>query len=475
MKHKNGSRQTKSHMAVERVTKSSAVPDGRWSRLARLGSLAGGVAGSMLAEGARQFARGKRPQMHQLLLTPANARRVADQLAQLRGAAMKVGQLLSMDAGELLPPELAEILSRLRADAIPMPMSQVVSTLNANWGEGWDRHFERFSFTPMAAASIGQVHFGQRKDGRKVAVKIQYPGIRRSIDSDVDNVATLLRVSGLLPKSLDIKPLLDEAKKQLHDEADYRREGACMMQFSSLLADAGEFMVPEMHDDLTTENILVMTRLDGDAVETLIHLPQGERDRIVSLLFRLLFREIFEFRLIQTDPNFANYRYAADSRQIVLLDFGATRAYPVAMVDSYRRLMNCAMRHDRLGMNEAAMAIGYFQQDIKEGQRQAVLDIFALACEPLGHMGEYDFGTSDLGVRIRDAGMVLGMDRDFWHTPPADALFLHRKLGGLYLLAAKLKARLDVNGLAGSLLGLETTVTEAEGCLLRSTGKNGQN
>ena len=163
------------HMADEPVTKSSAVPHGRWSRLARLGSLAGGVAGNMLAEGARQFAQGKRPQMHQLLLTPANARRVADQLAQLRGAAMKVGQLLSMDAGELLPPELAEILSRLRADAIPMPMSQVVAALNANWGEGWDRYFERFSFTPMAAASIGQVHFGQRKDGRKSRSKSSTP------------------------------------------------------------------------------------------------------------------------------------------------------------------------------------------------------------------------------------------------------------------------------------------------------------
>ncbi|TXT30211.1 MAG: hypothetical protein FD131_1839 [Rhodocyclaceae bacterium] len=392
---------TGNRMADEPVTKSSAVPHGRWSRLARLGSLAGGVAGNMLAEGARQFAQGKRPQMHQLLLTPANARRVADQLAQLRGAAMKVD-------------------------------------------------FERFSFTPMAAASIGQVHFGQRKDGRKIAVKIQYPGIRRSIDSDVDNVATLLRVSGLLPKSLDIKPLLDEAKKQLHDEADYRREGACMMQFSSLLADADEFMVPEMHEDLTTENILAMTRLDGDAVETLIHLPQAERDRIVSQLFRLLFREIFEFRLIQTDPNFANYRYAAASQQLILLDFGATRAYPAAMVDSYRQLMACALRNDRPGMNSAAVAIGYFQQDIKEGQRQAVLDIFALACEPLGHMGEYDFGTSDLGVRIRDAGMVLGMDRDFWHTPPADALFLHRKLGGLYLLAARLKARVNMQEVAGA-------------------------
>jgi len=221
-----------------------------------------------------------------------------------------------------------------------------------------------------------------------------------------------------------------------------------MMQFSSLLAGANEFMVPEMHDDLTTENILAMTRLDGDAVETLIHLPQAERDRIVSQLFRLLFREIFEFRLIQTDPNFANYRYAAASQQLILLDFGATRAYPAAMIDSYRRLMTCAIRNDRHGMNEAAVAIGYFQQDIKEGQRQAVLDIFALACEPLGHIGEYDFGTSDLGVRIRDASMVLGMDRDFWHTPPADALFLHRKLGGLYLLAARLKARVDIQAVA---------------------------
>ena len=206
-----------------------------------------------------------------------------------------------------------------------------------------------------------------------------------------------------------------------------------------------------------------MTRLDGDAVESLSHLPQAERDRIVSQLFRLLFREIFEFRLIQTDPNFANYRYAAESQQLILLDFGATRAYSAAMIDSYRQLMSCAIRNDRPGMNEAAVAIGYFQHDIKEGQRQAVLAIFTLACEPLGHTGEYDFGRSDLGLRIRDASMVLGMDREFWHTPPADALFLHRKLGGLYLLAAKLKARVDINGLVANTLGLATPIPIVEG------------
>lgn len=435
-------------MAVDAAMLTAAVPDGRWSRLARLGSLAGGVAGNMLAEGAKQFAQGKRPKINDLLLTPANARRVAGQLAQLRGAAMKVGQLLSMDAGELLPPELAEILSRLRADAIPMPMSQVVAALNANWGEGWDRHFQQFSFTPMAAASIGQVHFGQRKDGRHLAIKIQYPGVRRSIESDVDNVASLLRVSGLLPRSLDIKPLLDDAKRQLHDEADYRREGACMMQFAGLLADSDEFMLPEMHDDLTTENILAMTRLDGVALDSLTHLDQGERNRIVSQLFRLLFREIFEFKLIQTDPNFANYQYAAESQRVILLDFGATRAYGDAMVDAYCRLMRAAIAGDRAGMNEAADDIGYFQADIKAHQREQVLDIFVLACEPLRHSGLYDFGNTDLAARIRDGGMVLGMDRDFWHTPPADALFLHRKLGGLYLLAAKLKARVQAQEIA---------------------------
>jgi len=436
--------------------KPSAVPSGRWSRMARLGSLAGGVAGNMLAEGAWQFAQGKRPKINDLLLTPANARRVTEQLAQLRGAAMKVGQLMSMDAGDLLPPELAEILARLRADASPMPMSQVVSVLNANWGEGWDRQFQQFSFTPVAAASIGQVHLGQTRDGQRLAIKIQYPGVRQSINSDVDNVATLLRLSGLLPKSLDIAPLMAEAKQQLHHEADYLREGAYMGQYGALLRHAGEFSLPQMHTALTTENILAMTRMDGVPVDSLSDAPQAERDSVIALLVHLLFREIFEFRLIQTDPNFANYRYDSASRQLILLDFGATRSYQATMIEHYRQLMHGATTGNRPAMNDAAQAIGYFQTSINDTQRNLVLDIFALACEPLRHQGEYDFGCSDLATRIRDAGMVLGMDRDFWHTPPADTLFLHRKLGGLYLLAARLKARVNVQKMAANFLSTAT-------------------
>lgn len=117
---------------IERDASTSAVPGGRWSRIARLSVLASGVAGSMLVEGARQLAQGKHPRIGDLLLTPENAYRVADQLARLRGAAMKFGQLLSMDAGDLLPPEFGSILARLRADAKAMPMSQLVSVLDAN-------------------------------------------------------------------------------------------------------------------------------------------------------------------------------------------------------------------------------------------------------------------------------------------------------------------------------------------------------
>ena len=438
--------------SLHRRTASLAVPGNRWSRLARLGGLASGVAGGMLAEGVRQFAQGKRPSVGDLLLTPANAHRIADQLAQLRGAAMKVGQLLSMDAGDLLPPELAIILARLRSDAHPMPMSQLVVVLNTHWGEGWDRHFERFSFTPLAAASIGQVHAARTKDGRHLAIKVQYPGVRQSIDSDVDNVATLLRISGLLPKNLDLKPLLADAKAQLHSEADYLSEGTWLSHYGELLADAPDFTLPTLHADLSTSNILAMSHVGGEPIESVINLPQAERDRVATLLFTLLFREIFEFKLIQTDPNFANYRYDKASRQLILLDFGATRAYPSATVDAYKQLILGGMTEDRAAMNRAALAIGYFQAEIQEHQRQTVLDIFSLACEPLRQAGPYDFGQSSLATRIRDTGMILGRDRDFWHTPPAAALFLHRKLGGLYLLAAKLKARVDVGLLAARFI-----------------------
>ena len=415
--------------------------------------MATGIVGGMLAEGARQLAQGNRPKIGDLLITPANVRRVADQLAKLRGAAMKVGQLVSMESGDLLPPALADLLARLRSDARAMPKAQVVSVLEANWGKGWERKFKHFSFTPMAAASIGQVHRAQARDGREMAIKIQYPGVRQSIDSDVDNVATLLRLSGLLPKQMQIKPLLRDAKRQLHDEADYVREGNYLQRYRDLLVDAPEYVIPQIYPDLTTQCVLAMSMVQGVPVESLVDAAQSERDRVVALLFALLLREIFEFRLVQTDPNFANYRYDTESRQIILLDFGATRPYKATMVNEFRRLMKAAIAADRVAMSAAAMAIGYFDDTTQEKHRQAILDMVEQAFEPFSFEGRYDFGTSDLLARIRVGGMALGMDRDFWKLPPTDAMLLQRKFGGLYLLAIRLKARVNLHALAQAALG----------------------
>lgn len=372
---------------------------------------------------------------------------------------MKVGQLMSMDAGDILPPELTDILSRLRANAEPMPFSQLTQVLHENWGGEWNNQFKQFSFKPMAAASIGQVHSAHTKDDRHLALKVQYPGIRESIDSDVDNVATLLRVSRLIPKGLEIKALLEDAKQQLHAEADYQQEASSIRRFHELLQGNDNFLIPLVHDDFTTTNILAMSYVKGVDIESLVSYSQEERNRVIELLMELLFREIFEFQLVQTDPNFANYQYNTETQQLVLLDFGATRSYPDHIVNGYRRLMLGAIDGDRHAMDQAAEQIGFFQESIKAEQREAVVDVFLQACEPLIQNDTYDFGTTNLAQRIRDEGMSLSMEKDYWHTPPADAIFLHRKLGGVYLLAAKLNAQVNVRALFLKSLNMNSVTT----------------
>jgi hypothetical protein len=144
---------------------------------------------------------------------------------------------------------------------------------------------------------------------------------------------------------------------------------------------------------------------------------------------------------VQTDPNFANYRYQSAPGRLVLLDFGATRKYPKRVIDGYRKLFRGALDGDRERLYAGAAAIGYFPAELDPRYREDLLDLFAMALEPLAHAGGWDFAGSDLPARLREAGMTLGLEKGYWHNPPADAVFLHRKLGGIYLLAARLRAR----------------------------------
>jgi predicted unusual protein kinase regulating ubiquinone biosynthesis (AarF/ABC1/UbiB family) len=432
---------------MQKKSDTASIPKGRFSRLSKLSSLAGRVAGNMLAEGVSELAKGNRPKIKDLLLTPTNAMRVADQLAKMRGAAMKVGQMISMDAGDMLPEELTDLLARLRSDAKSMPEKELIGLLQGQWGDGWQKKFIQFPLQPIAAASIGQVHKVITQDLKRLAVKIQYPGIKQSINSDVDNVASLIKMTGLLPKGLDIKPLLTEAKKQLHDEADYALEARYLEQYAAVIENDDVFVMPVFDEEFSSDTILAMSFVDGTPIEQLVYAPQETRDQVMSQLMRLFFKELFDFQLVQTDPNFANYQYDQDTQQIVLLDFGATRIYTSQMAESYRQLMQAASHHDKAKIRQAVLDIGLIRHDLPEKIQHNITDLAYMACEPLYAESPYDFAGSDLTSRLQHQGVQLGLEKEYAHTPSANAIFLHRKLGGLFLLAIKLKAKVDMQSL----------------------------
>ena len=430
-----------------------AVPRSRLARAGQFGRLAGSLAGGMIAEGARRLGQGERPKARDLLLTPGNLTRVAERLAHLRGAAMKLGQMISLDAGDFLPPELTDILARLRSNAYHMPPPQLAGVLAAEWGKDWRRRFRRFQAHPIAAASIGQVHRAETHDSRQLAIKVQYPGVADSIDADVDNVAALLRASGLLPRDLDIAPLLEEAKAQLAREADYRREGEQMERFRALLAGEDAFVVPELDGEFTTSRVLAMTFLESRPIESLETAPPEDRDRQMERLIRLVLRELFEFGAMQTDPNFANYRVMADGR-LALLDFGATQEVGAEVQAGYRRLLTAGLERDEAALTSGAVEAGFLGAAAAERHPEALGRMIAIILHELHRSGPFDFGDRAFLTTVREEGLKIAADKASWHLPPAGLLFVQRKISGTALLAARLKARVDVRALVARQLGL---------------------
>ena len=440
-------------MANDDDYKSRAVPSGRLARLGGFGRLAGGVAGGMLAEGARRLAAGERPRMSDLMLTPANATRVTDRLAHMRGAAMKLGQMISLDAGDLLPPELSTILARLRDQAYRMPPRQLQQVLAAEWGTDWRRRFRHFEASPIAAASIGQVHRATLPDGRLLAIKVQYPGVADSIDADVDNVATLLRISNLLPSTLDLKPLLAESKRQLADEADYTREGEAMTRYAALLAGDERYIVPGLEPAFSTARVLAMDFVEGRPIEALAEASQEARDAAMAALIELVLAELFRFGFMQTDPNFANYRWQPERGKLVLLDFGATRPVPPDTAAAYRALIVAGLAHDRDAIRDIAVATGFLGADAATRYRPGIDRIIAAIDDAMARPGRFDFADRVFVPVVREEARTLLADRATWHVPPIETLFVQRKVSGTALLAARLKARVDVQGLAEWAIG----------------------
>ena len=431
-------------MAVKRPI---SIPSNRLSRFGHLGVAAGGIAGNIALHGLMELGKGTRPRLRDLVLTPNNFNLLTNQLAKLRGAAMKIGQLISMDTGDFLPPDLALIMGRLRESADNMPSKQLKKVLNEEWPKNWLHSFENFNIHPIAAASIGQVHQAKLKDGRDLAIKVQYPGVRESIESDIKNVAILIKMSGLLPDGFVLAPYLEEAKQQLQMETDYENESCSLKRFGSLLAKSQHFVVPKVHQDWSTSNILAMDYMKSMPIEDTFGLPQKERNNIAQQLIELTLCEVFDFGLMQTDPNFANYRFQPDSKKIVLLDFGATRDIASETIKKYYSLLSAGFSGDETAIMGAAEKIGFFDTTISNKHYKIILRMMRLVFGAVSNNGLVNLCDPTLARRLHADGLNL-IKNQFVPPPlPIEVLLMQRKFGGIFLLCSRLNASVNITKL----------------------------
>ena len=421
-----------------------AVPAGRLARLGYITTVTASVAGSMAVGGMSQLMKRQRPVIKDLLLTPQNIFRITEQLAKMRGAAMKIGQLISMDAGELLPPELGQIMARLRDNAYAMPPAQLKKVLNTQFQNSWLSSFKKFDVHPIAAASIGQVHRAQLKDGRDLAIKVQYPGVAASIDSDVANVGVLIKMSGLLPKEFRLETYLEEGRRQLHKETDYVQEASNLTKFKELLEDASQFAVPTVHAEWSTSNVLAMDFMAGIAIEDLDSETQDVRDNVIISLVELLLRELFDFGLMQTDPNFANYQYKPDTKQIVLLDFGAVTQIDPDLIEKYKRLVFSGLSNDIGGLLDAISGIGFINAGTSIEHRGRIIGMVCSVFKAILKDGSIDFRNLELAEQLQAEGLALLEDGFLPPVLPISVLLIQRKFAGIFLLATRLTASVNI-------------------------------
>ncbi|KIS69952.1 uncharacterized protein UMAG_02464 [Mycosarcoma maydis] len=439
--------------------RAAKVPSSRLGRLFHYGGLGAGLAfgaaGSLLRGASSSGADGNAT--GNLFMSEQNVARLVDKLSTMRGAALKLGQFLSIQETKLLPPQIEQVLLRVQNSANYMPVWQMNKVMSQELGgSDWrQRHFKEFEDIPFASASIGQVHSAVLRDdfvdpsmaGQRVAVKVQFPGVLESIDSDLSYLRWLVSASALLPKGLFLENTLRVLGRELKDECDYKREAEMGRRFGEILQDSPEFEVPKVVDSLSTGKVLTTQMMRGRPLSQASRYPQATRDRIAQSILKLSLSELFRFRLMQTDPNWSNFLYNERTGKIQLIDFGATREYSKEFMDNWLYMLQAAIDGNYDECLTWSRKVGYLTGNESKAMERAHVDSMIALGEPFRADAPDPYPFEHQTITDRVKAQIPLMLRERLTPPPQETYSLNRKLSGAFLLCARLKAHVSCSSL----------------------------
>jgi predicted unusual protein kinase regulating ubiquinone biosynthesis (AarF/ABC1/UbiB family) len=411
-----------------------------FGRFVKVGGLVGRVGVSVLGEQAAGLLRdGPAKRLKKAENAVRNAVRIADTLGEMKGAAMKVGQMLSLHEG-LLPPEVSAVLSVLQKQAPSVSFDVMEGELRREL-RNFDDLFESLETDAFAAASIGQVHRGVLRDGREVAVKIQYPKSDRMVEADLKNLKVLLGNLVGLVTDIDFEPIWEEVKERLLEELDYRKEAESIQRMAAMHANTHEIVIPEVVKEASTRGVLTMGFVDGippgEAVSD--QYAQDLKDQWGIALFEFVLRGLFEHRFLHADPNFANFAFREDGK-VVVYDYGCMKEIPADLAAGYSGLMNAVLRRRKRAIPGILRDMGVYKEGYVPLAREVTDPYVDLVQDIVRASPPFTFGEDDT---IYEALFELGMS-NWQHASdiriPRDAVFIDRTLGGLFGNLSKLRA-----------------------------------